>query len=179
MSSAGLLLSIVSMIHDNITSSATKPTAIMGFGNPVRSDDGVGVYVAQELIKEMEGNDKVKVLDMGTSAFEVLFQLRGCEKIILVDAVVNLGQPAGTVFCMPADKVKAAIQEDPLVFLHAMKWDQALSYARKILREDFPDDIIVYLIAVNDTTMKDQMSTKATEAAQKVIGLIKDEVCVG
>lgn len=166
------------MIQENITSSVTKRTAVMGFGNPVRSDDGVGVYVAQQLIREMEDEEKVKVLDMGTSAFEVLFQLRGYEKIILVDAVINSGEPAGSVFRMPAEKVKASIQEDPLVFLHAMKWDQALSYARKILRDDFPDDIVVYLVAVDDTAMNDHMSESAKEAAHKVIGLVKEEICV-
>ena len=166
------------MIQENITSSVTKRTAVMGFGNPVRSDDGVGVYVAQQLIREMEGEEKVKVLDMGTSAFEVLFQLRGYEKIILIDAVINSGEPAGSIFRMPAEKVKASIQEDPLVFLHAMKWDQALSYARKILRDDFPDDIIVYLVSVDDTAMNDHMSESAKEAAHKVIGLVKEEICV-
>lgn len=167
------------MIQDNIASAITKKTAIMGFGNPVRSDDGVGVYVAQQLMRDMEGEDKVKVLDMGTSAFEVLFQLRGYEKIILVDAVINSGEPAGNIFRMPAEKVRASIQEDPLVFLHAMKWDQALSYARKILRDDFPDDIVVYLVAVEDTAMNDHMSELAKEAANKVIGLVKEELCVG
>jgi len=150
----------------------------MGFGNPVRSDDGVGVSVAQQLIREMEAEEKVKVMDMGTSAFEVLFQLRGYEKIILIDAVINSGEPVGSVFRMPAEEVQASLQEDPLVFLHAMKWDQALSYARKILRDDFPQDIVVYLVAVEDTTMNDHMSETAQVAAQKVIRLVKEELCV-
>lgn len=150
----------------------------MGFGNPVRSDDGVGVYIAQQLMKEMQEDEMVKILDMGTSAFEVLFQLRGYEKIILIDAVVHSGEAAGTVFRLPADKVRSSIQEDPLVFLHAMKWDQALSYARKILRDGFPDDIAVYLVAVDDTAMKDHLSDMAREAAHKVISLVKDELCV-
>lgn len=166
------------MVQGDITASITKKTVIMGFGNPVRSDDGVGVYAAQLLMKEMEDEEKVKVLDMGTSAFEVLFQLRGYNKIILIDAVVNSGETAGTIFRMPAEKVKASLQEDPLVFLHALKWDQALSYARKILREDFPEDIAVYLIAVDDTAMNDHMSETAREAAHKVIGLVKNELCV-
>ncbi len=166
------------MLQQDITPTINQKTVIMGFGNPVRSDDGVGVFAAQQLMKEMEGEEKVKVLDMGTSAFEVLFQLRGYERIILIDAVVNSGEPAGTVFRMPAEKVKASIQEDPLVFLHAMKWDQALSYARKILREDFPEDIAVYLIAVDNTAMNDHISETAHTAAQKVIGLVKKELCV-
>ena len=66
-----------------------KRTAILGFGNPARSDDGVGCHVIQELNKVLGDDDQFSILDMGTSAFEVLFQLKGHERIILVDAVIN------------------------------------------------------------------------------------------
>ena len=49
-----------------------KGTAILGFGNPVRSDDGVGCMVIDELKKKLgETPDGISLIDMGTSAFEV------------------------------------------------------------------------------------------------------------
>ncbi|MEM9836442.1 MAG: hydrogenase maturation protease, partial [Bacteroidota bacterium] len=59
-------------------------TAILGFGNPARSDDGVGCYVIQQLQERLPAEEEITLLDMGTSAFEVLFQLKGHERIILV-----------------------------------------------------------------------------------------------
>jgi len=50
---------------------------------------------------------------MGTSAFEVLFQLRGHERILIVDAVINTGEAPGTLYKLPAHEVEAAIQDDP------------------------------------------------------------------
>ncbi len=151
-------------------------TAIMGFGNPVRSDDAIGIYVIEQLHKIFGEDEDVKILDMGTSAFEVLFELKGHQKIILVDAVINTGEPIGTLYKVPAAEVLRAPQDDPMVFLHGIKWDQALSYAKKILREEYPEDISVYLIAVDNTKLEVELSDKVKEAGDKVVNLITEEL---
>lgn len=71
-------------------------TAIMGFGNPVRSDDAVGIYVIEQLKEKIRDAGDISIFDMGTAAFEVLFGLKGHQRIILVDAVLNSGEPVGT-----------------------------------------------------------------------------------
>lgn len=152
-----------------------KTTAILGFGNPVRSDDGIGCYVIDALKKRPDLPPNVHLFDMGTSAFEVIFQLAGHERFIIVDAVVNSGEPVGTLFRLPAEAVEAAIQDDPLVFLHGLKWDQALSYARKILREQYPDDITVFLIAVDDTHLDVGLSAAVRTAGDEVLDHIFHE----
>lgn len=152
-------------------------TAILGFGNPVRSDDGVGCMVIDELKKRLgETPDGISLIDMGTSAFEVLFQLKGHERIILVDGVINTGEPDGTLYRLPASAVNASIQEDPMVFLHSLKWDQALSYAKKILGAEYPDDISVYLISVSNTRLDLGISDAVQQAGKKVTDLILEEL---
>ncbi|MEL6944958.1 MAG: hydrogenase maturation protease [Bacteroidota bacterium] len=143
-----------------------KKTAVLGFGNPVRADDGVGIYVIDELKKQLEDNEKISVFDMGTSAFEVLFKLKGHEKIILVDAVVNTGEVVGTTYKLPASAVEAEIEDDPMVFLHSLKWSQALSYAKKMLQDEYPDDIDVYLIAIDSTKFNVGMTEEAKQGVK-------------
>jgi hydrogenase maturation protease len=147
-------------------------TAILGFGNPARSDDGVGCYVVQQLRQRVGERDELTILDMGTSAFEVLFQLQGHERILLVDGVINTGEEDGTLYHLPAAEVEASIQDDPMVFLHSLKWDQALSYARKILGDAYPEDVGVYLVAVTDTRLAVGMSKRVTVAADELVGRI-------
>ncbi len=79
-------------------------TAILGFGNPVRSDDMVGVYVVNELKKLIGENEDISIFDMGTSAFEILFKLKGNNRIFIVDGVVNSGEPDGSLFLLPASR---------------------------------------------------------------------------
>jgi hydrogenase maturation protease len=153
-----------------------KQVAVMGFGNPVRSDDGIGMYVIEEIKNKIGENNSVSVFDMGTSGFEVLFELKGQEKIILVDAVINTDEPVGSLFKVPANEVMRAPQDDPLVFLHGMKWDQALSYAKKILQDDYPEDIQVYLIAIENTRLEVELSDKVKAAGDEVVDLILDEL---
>lgn len=151
-------------------------TAIMGFGNPVRSDDAVGCYVIEQLQKKGIESDDITLLDMGTGAFEVLFKLQGHQRIIIVDAVINTGEAVGTLYKVPAEEINAAIIDDPMVFLHSIKWDQALSYAKKILREDYPTDISVYLIAVDNTRIEIELSDTVKEAGDKVVAYILEEL---
>ena len=120
-------------------------TAILGFGNPCRSDDGIGVYVINALKEIFSQRDDISVMDMGTGAFEVLFKLKGHQRIILIDAVINSGEAAGTLFQLPAAEVMQAPVDDPMVFLHSIKWDQALSYAKKILQQEYPDEWLSYV----------------------------------
>lgn len=157
---------------------AAARIAVMGFGNPCRSDDAIGIYVIDALKKIYTGQEHISLLDMGTGAFEVLFRLKGHQKIILVDAVVNTGEKPGTLYRVPAEEVAAAPQEDPMVFLHSIKWDQALSYAKKILREEYPEDITVFLIAVDDTRLEMQLSEAVQAAGDKIVQLICDELAV-
>ncbi len=150
--------------------------AIMGFGNPVRSDDAIGIYVVEQLKEKIKDVENVSIFDMGTSAFEVLFGLKGHQKIILIDGVINTNEPVGTLYKVPAEAVMRAPIEDPMVFLHGMKWDQALSYAKKILKDEYPEDIQVYLIAIENTKLEVELSSQVQEAGDKVVNLVLEDV---
>lgn len=152
-------------------------TAVLGFGNPVRSDDSVGCHIVNQLMPTYADVEHISIFDMGTSAFEILFQLKGHDRIIIVDGVINSEEPDGTIFKLPAEEINAQIQEDPMVFLHGLKWDQALSYAKKIMQDEFPqNEITVYLIAISDTKLEVGMSNPVTQAAKKVIEHIKKDL---
>ena len=152
-------------------------TAILGFGNPVRSDDAIGVYVVNELQKQLQHCDNVSVFDMGTSAFEILFKLKGHQRIIIVDGVINSGEEDGTLFCLPAAEINAQIQNDPMVFLHGMKWDQALSYAKKIMGDEFPENTIqVYLVAISEIKINMELSESVKAAGDKLIATIINDL---
>jgi hydrogenase maturation protease len=147
----------------------TKKTAVMGFGNPIREDDGVGIYVIEQLKSLLPEDAPVSIFDMGTAAFEILFRLKDHDHIIIIDAVVNTGEPVGTSYKLPASEVEGHIDDDPMVFLHSLKWNQALSYAKKMLGENYPTDIDVYLIAIDSTRFNLEMTEEARQGGDKVV----------
>jgi len=156
---------------------ALQKTAVLGFGNPCRSDDAAGVYVVNELKKHLNGREDISVFDMGTSAFETLFKLANHRRIFIVDGVINSGSEDGTLFCLPASEINAKIQDDPLLFLHGMKWDQALSYAKKLLGPAFDQaEIKVYLIAISDTKLAMELSDKVKHAGDELMSKILNDL---
>jgi len=72
-----------------------KPTLVLGLGNVIMGDEGVGVHVVRALA-ERELPAGVECLDGGTGGFVLLEPLQNAGRIILIDASSD-GNPLGTV----------------------------------------------------------------------------------
>lgn len=70
-------------------------TLVLGVGNVLLGDEGVGVRAAEALAAEGVPRD-VTVVDGGTGGFHLLDLLRAHDPVVLVDATLD-GRPAGTV----------------------------------------------------------------------------------
>jgi hydrogenase maturation protease len=71
--------------------------AVLCVGNILMLDEGVGPRVAQELLEHYEFPSNVAVLDRGTMGLTLLGEFKDYDTILVVDAVDNTGEPAGTV----------------------------------------------------------------------------------
>ena len=73
-----------------------KKILIMGVGNLLLSDEGVGVHVARKLM-QMDFPPQVEVLEGGTDGFALMHVLLQADRLILVDAVRGGGAP-GSIY---------------------------------------------------------------------------------
>lgn len=78
---------------------------VLGAGNILMMDEGVGVRVIERLIAEYEFPPGVDVLDGGTASMEMLEDLENLDVLIVVDAVYA-HQPVGEVIKLVDDDVK-------------------------------------------------------------------------
>jgi len=78
---------------------------VMGVGNPLMRDDGIGPRVAEMLLAGYDFPDNVEVVDAGTMSFMILDLLRDIDRLIFVDAVRETGHPAGTVMRMTPEEM--------------------------------------------------------------------------
>ena len=77
-----------------MTSSGPK-TLVLGLGNVLMSDEGVGVHVVRALKKRaLPAN--VECLDGGTGGFILLDPMQQADHIVMIDAAAD-GNPVGTV----------------------------------------------------------------------------------
>jgi hydrogenase maturation protease len=75
--------------------SGNDKTLVLGLGNVLMGDEGIGVYVVRAL-EEHKLPAGVECLDGGTGGFTLLEPLENADRIILVDAAAD-GNPHGTV----------------------------------------------------------------------------------
>ena len=80
----------------NSGDAVSKSVLVLGIGNLVMCDDGVGVRVVQELQRSYCFPENVKVVDGGTLGLDLLPMLENVTHLILVDAV-ETGEKAGTL----------------------------------------------------------------------------------
>lgn len=73
-----------------------KPILVLGVGNTLLKDEGVGVLVARRL-QEMNLPENVEVLEGGVLGFDLLDHMEEREKIVVIDAVDG-GDAPGTVY---------------------------------------------------------------------------------
>jgi hydrogenase maturation protease len=66
---------------------------VMGLGNVLQQDDGLGPYVIQILLAGWEFDESVRVLDLGTPGLQLSPYLQGQEALIVVDTVRSDGDP--------------------------------------------------------------------------------------
>ena len=78
-----------------------KNTLVLGLGNLLLGDEGVGVHAAQALMKECF--EDVEIQDTGTAILDALPALERADRVIVIDAMKGHGDP-GTIYRVPMDQ---------------------------------------------------------------------------
>jgi hydrogenase maturation protease len=81
-------------------------TLVLGIGNLLLGDEGVGVHAAQALMGHILPPD-VSVLEVGTAILDALPAIEQADRIILLDAIKADGIP-GSVYRLPYDECEHA-----------------------------------------------------------------------
>jgi hydrogenase maturation protease len=84
--------------------SVLPKTLVLGVGNLLLSDEGVGVHVARELMG-MELPPGVSVIEGGTAGLRLLSLIQGAERLIVIDAVKGEQAP-GEVYRFDMDEMQ-------------------------------------------------------------------------
>jgi hydrogenase maturation protease len=80
------------------------PVLVLGMGNILLEDEGLGVHALNELTRRYQFTDQVEFIDGGTSGMALLDQISGRDHLLVLDAV-QTGDPPGTLVEMSDDEV--------------------------------------------------------------------------
>ncbi len=120
--------------------------AILGVGNILLRDEGIGVRVVEYIKEKYTFPDSIEIIDGGTMGLDLLPLIEGKNKVLIVDAV-NVGKPPGTIVKIAGDDIPEFLSIK--LSVHQIGLPDMLSAAK--IMGIFPEDIC--LIGIQPRTV--------------------------
>lgn len=156
----------IDRLNDPSRSRAGK-TLILGLGNTILTDDGVGIYVSRELGKRLDGAD-VDVMEASLGGLELLDPMIGYARAILIDAMPLSDREIGDIVRLTPEDLEGG----SAMARHHVPFHEALQVGRH-LGMDLPEAITIYGIQVKDTMT---FGESCTEELAACIPRIVDDI---
>ncbi len=148
-----------------------KKTLVLGVGNLLLSDDGVGIHAIQRLHAAQLFPEEVQVVDGGTCGLDLLQFLEGIERLIIIDAA-QMGRPPGTVVRLEGEQVPAylALKTSP----HEIGLPELLFAAK--LTNIYPAQVVIF--GVQPESLETSLGLTPAVAAQldELVDLVAAEI---
>ncbi len=143
----------------------TKETLILGVGNLLLKDEGVGIHVIQSMEKESLPAH-VHLMDGGTGGLHLLSWLQGYDRIIMIDATLD-NNPPGTVRLI---QPRYATDFPPLMSAHEIGLKDMID--AMILTDDLPETHLIVISAANINEVGMELTPEVEAAIPEVIRTI-------
>ncbi len=143
-------------------------TLVLGIGNPILSDDGVGIHIARLLMeRKLPG---VTVDELAASGLELLDAIQGYDRLVIIDAIeTRSGRPGQLHILAEKDFEKSIHGSSP----HGINIATALALGRRLVPEKMPKEVVFFAVEAKDLV---NVSEKLTPEVEKAIPGIVDRV---
>jgi hydrogenase maturation protease len=148
-------------------------TAIVGVGNILLKDEGVGVRVVQQLATSCSLPPGITVIDGGTAGPHLLDICCKYDDIIIIDAVKGRGNP-GTIYKFHIDLLSSEQSGATSLSMHDLGVPEAVSQARLLGKE--PHIIIIGIEPQDISPWGMELSPLIAQKIPEVIALVLREL---
>jgi len=96
---------------------SVRGTVILGIGNPLMSDDGVGIHAVRDILANPSRTPGARCLDGGTLGYLLVGHIKQVDDLIVIDAA-QLGDRPGTVCVFENEEMDAFLGSHPNRSVH-------------------------------------------------------------
>jgi len=149
-------------------------TLIIGLGNKILKDDGVGIRAAEALKEHISQRDDIEIMELSVGGMRLMEIMADYRRVFIIDAVMTGNNPPGTIYKLTIDDLGQSLHT-------SSTHDASLACALEAGRQmgiNIPSEIIIWGIeALEVNTFGESMTPALEEAIPAVVGkLLKDLV---
>ena len=149
-------------------------TLVLGIGNSILGDDGVGVRVAREVATRV--NDaNIDVRDVNVDGLNLFDHILGYDRLVVVDAIVTEDGRVGEIYRLKPERVcdpsRSAISP------HHFNLATTIEIGKELFPGAMPGEVILYAISAEEATaVTEEMTREVREAVPRAAGLVLEEI---
>jgi hydrogenase maturation protease len=149
---------------------------IIGLGNSILTDDGVGIYAAREVdrrLAEAGAGESVNVVESEVGGFTLMELMAGWNKVILLDAIQFEGLQPGAVVRIDPGDLHTSLR---IRSVHDIDLPTALELGRR-MGFDMPAKLTVFGIQAQDMlTFGESLTESAERGLNEAVNLVLNEI---
>ena len=149
-----------------------KKTLILGMGNSLLSDDGVGLYVVAEL-KNRLNEPAITIMETGVAGLSILDLLVGYDRAIIIDAIQTADGKAGQIYRLGPEAFDTTRRT---ATSHDVDLTTALALGKK-LKLALPQKIVIFAIeALDVSSFKEECTPEVKQAIPTCVEMVLEEI---
>lgn len=144
---------------------------VIGMGNVLMQDEGIGVRAVEELENRYVIPDQVQVMDGGTTGMELFEPIRNCDQLVVADAI-NTGAPYGTLVRIANKAIPAFFQTK--ISNHQLGLSDLLALLQ--LKAESPEHVAIIGMVPHSLENKLGLSAEAAAGLDTMVRKLVEEL---
>ena len=127
-----------------------RRTLILGLGNPILGDDGVGIAIAREIKERWPTDPSTDIIEASLAGRFLLDLITGYQTVIVTDAIITAEQaPAASVYTLSVHDLGTVV--NPYAS-HALDLRTTVELGKQ-LGYEMPETIRIYAVEIKENTV--------------------------
>jgi hydrogenase maturation protease len=144
-------------------------TLVLGIGNDILGDDGVGIHIVREVAKHISSGDVI-VEETGAAGLSLLERIKGYERLIIADAILTDNTEVGKIHRLT---LKDLAKTNDSITPHEAALRTTLEIGNSLFPGEMPRDVVVFAVQTHDVDhVTGKMSRPVKAAVPEVVRMI-------
>ncbi|AOM83676.1 HyaD/HybD family hydrogenase maturation endopeptidase [Salisediminibacterium beveridgei] len=152
-------------------SQSEKPIKVIGLGNFLYRDEGLGIHILPDMIRLFEEDADVEVIEGSTDGLRLLEPVEQAKGLLIIDAIAD-HQPPGSVIILEGDDLPDYFSLK--MSMHQLGFQEVLQVAE--LKDCYPEKISIVGIQPESLVMGTELTESVQQSIPELMDVIRKKV---